>query len=142
MKSLRILHNVLKQTGVIKIILIFVACVFALGFIVWIWEPGIDNYGDALWYLYAVATTIGFGDVLSTTLLVRVLSVIISFYAAIVIAIITGVVVRYFQQLTDIKNKETLDAFMNDLENLPDLPPEKLEELSAKVRKFRSHRSH
>ena len=73
MKNLRIIRNILKQTGVTKIIVVFIAYILVTGLIVWAWEPGIDNYGDALWYLYAVATTIGFGDVLSTTLLVRIL---------------------------------------------------------------------
>ena len=138
MKNLKIIHNILKQTGVTRILFVFLAYIFITGVIVWIWEPGIDNYGDALWYLYAVATTIGFGDVLAITPLVRILSVILSFYSAIVIAIITGVVVRYFQQIVEMKNKETIEAFMQELEHLPDLAPEKLQDLAERVRKFRN----
>ena len=139
MKNLRLIHRILKETGVIKILITFIIYIFILGLIVWLVEPGIHTYGDALWYCYAAATTIGFGDVVAQTLLVRILSVFLSFYAAIVIAIITGVVVRYFQQIVEMRNKETLAAFMDELERLPELSEDRLAELAGKVKRFRNH---
>ena len=55
-----------------------------------------------------------------------------------VIAIITGVIVNYFNHISSIRNEETLAAFMDKLEHLPELPPEELEQLSLKVRDFRN----
>lgn len=138
MKTLRIIHRIMRETGVTKILLIFILYIFVFGLVVWAWEPDITNYGDALWYCYAAATTIGFGDVVAETFLVRILSVILSFYSAIVIAIITGVVVRLFQQITDARNKETISAFMDELEKLPDMGKDELTSLAERVRKFRN----
>ena len=38
---------------------------------------GFDSFGDALWYSFAVVTTIGFGDVVATTLVGRIITVIL-----------------------------------------------------------------
>ena len=51
--------------------------------------------------------------------------------------LITGVIVNYFVQMNALRNRETLTAFMDKLEHLPELPPEELERLSMQVREFR-----
>ena len=130
--------QIMRKTYAFEILYGMVVLIISCSFYFTIMEPTIETFGDGLWYSFAVVTTIGFGDVLATTLLVRILSVILSFYAAIVIAIITGVVVRYFQQIVEMKNKETIEAFMQELEHLPDLAPEKLQDLAERVRKFRN----
>ena len=96
------------------------------------------SYGDALWYCYAVVTTIGFGDVVAQSFLSRVLSVLLSVSAALVIALITGVVVNYYNQISALRQKETLAAFVDKLEHLPELPPEELEQISLRVREFQN----
>ena len=140
MRKLKILHRILKQTGADRVLWGFLGFVLICGAIIWIWEPGIDTYRDALWYCYAVITTIGFGDVMVETPLARIISVLLSVYAVLAIAIITGVVVKYYNELTDLRNRETLESFMDRLENLPDLDREELQEMSDRVKEFRKGR--
>ncbi len=137
MKRLQVMKRVLRETGASRFWFAFLIQFFVSGLIIWLREPDFHSYGDALWYLYAVVTTIGFGDLVAQHMLSRILSVLLSITAAVVIALITGVIVNYFVQMNALRNRETLTAFMDKLEHLPELPPEELEQLSMQVREFR-----
>lgn len=56
---------------------------------------------------------------------------------AFVVAIATGVVVNFYTQMVEMQRKETLAMFMDQLERLPELSREELENISRKVRQFR-----
>ncbi len=137
MKGLRILVRILKQTGATRILLGFIVLYFLCALIIWLREPQIKTYGDGLWYCYAVITTIGFGDVIVTSHLSRVVSMILSSYAVLAIAIITGVVVNYYNQIVELKQSETITAVLDRLEHLPEMSKDELEELSRDVRNIR-----
>ena len=135
-QRIRVLRQVMKRTGADKIWTGFLIQLLVSAGIIWLLEPEIPTYGNALWYCYAVVTTIGFGDVVARHLLSRVLSVLLSVSAALVIALITGVVVNYYNQITQLKQKETISAFLDRLEHLPELSREELLEISQRVKEF------
>ena len=137
MKKLRVFKGILRDSGVTKILVIFLIFVVACAFIIWLREPEIRTFADGLWYCYAVVTTVGFGDIEVHTHLARILTVILSGYAVIVIAILTGVVVNYFLKISKLKNENSIEAVVDKQEHLPDLSKEELEELSEKIKKFR-----
>ena len=137
MKGLRILVRILKQTGATRILLGFIVLYFLCALIIWLREPQIKTYGDGLWYCYAVITTIGFGDVIVTSHVSRVVSMILSSYAVLAIAIITGVVVNYYNQIVELKQSETITAVLDRLEHMPEMSKDELEELSRDVRSIR-----
>ena len=137
MKRIRVFRDILRQTGAAKIWTGFLMQFFVTAVIIWLREPEIGRFGDALWYCYAVVTTIGFGDIVVQHLLSRILSVLLSVNAVIVIAIITGVIVNYYNQMAELRRKGTMAAFIDKLERLPELSPEELQELSQKVRSYK-----
>ena len=49
---------------------------------------------------YAVISTAGFGDIVVTTFAAKVVSVLLTAYSIVVIALVTGVIVNYYNQLT------------------------------------------
>ena len=63
---------------------------------------------------------------------------LLSIYAALVIAIVTGVVVNFFNQLVALRQKKTLTAMLDKLERLPELPREELEQIAKAVREYHS----
>ena len=136
MKKLRILGQILKRTRTTELIVGFFVFLFIVGFIIVLVEPDISTYRDAMWYCYACVTTIGFGDVVVTTAISKILSVIMSIYAVFIIAIVTGVVVNFYNQLIKIKQKETLTAFLDKLQYLPELSKEELEEMAERAKRF------
>ena len=64
-------------------------------------------------------------------------SVLLTIYSLFVVAIATGVVINFYTQMVEMQRKETLAMFMDQLERLPELSREELENISRKVRRFR-----
>ena len=67
----------------------------------------------------------------------KMCSVLLTIYSLFVVAIATGVVVNFYTQMVEMQRKETLAMFMDQLERLPELSREELENISRKVRQFR-----
>lgn len=134
MKKLKLLIKILKETNIDKIIITFIVFVFIVSILLWMFEPGITSYGDALWYSYACLTTTGFGDLKVVTLIGRLLSMFIGIYGIIVVALIPGVVVSFYMEFLKIKSNESIQEFLSKLENLENLPKEELAQISKKVR--------
>lgn len=137
MKKLRILKGILVRTHAADMLAGYLIFILAAALAINLMEPDIKTYGDALWYCYSVISTTGFGDVVVTTFIAKFISVILTIYSVFVIAIVTGVVVNFYTQIIRLHQEETLEAFMNKLERLPELTPEELEELSHRVATFR-----
>jgi len=57
------------------------------------------EYTNALWYCFAVVTTIGFGDMTATSAIGRILSVILGAYGIIVVALITSIIVNFYGEM-------------------------------------------
>lgn len=137
LKQMRMLGRIMKHTGASKVILGFVAFVLLCALVIWLNEPGIATYGDALWYCFTALSTIGFGDVVVHTRLSRVLTIILSVYAAAALAIFTAVIVSYFQEVIAQGRGEEIQAFFKKAERLPELSREELEQLAEQARKWR-----
>ena len=140
MKRLKILVRILKVSRADRILVSYLVFVGICALLIVLIDPTISRIGDALWYLYAVISTAGFGDVVVSGLMSRIISVLVTVYSLIVIAVITGVIVNYYMQMLELKNKETLAAFLDRLEHLPELSEKEIAELSEKVKKFRGQR--
>ena len=136
MKRLRVLRNILVRTKTDKILIAYVVFVLLSALLIVLFDPAITSYADALWYCYAVISTAGFGDVVATTFVSKILSLLVTMYSTIVIAIVTGVVVNFHTQIIEMQQKETITAFMDKLEHLENMSKEELKEISAKVKKF------
>lgn len=137
MKKLKILWGILRHTHADRILLGFVLFLLADAAIIQIVEPDINRYGDALWYCYAVISTAGFGDIVAVTLIGKTCSVLLTIYTLFVVAIVTGVVVNFYTQLVELQRKETLAAFMDKLERLPELSKNELETISRNIKRYR-----
>lgn len=136
MKKLRILKSILVRTHTTQILFSFLLFIFADALVIQLAEPQIQSYRDALWYCYAVISTAGFGDIVVSTLIGKIASVLLTVYSLIAIAIITGVIVNYYNQIIQIRQKETIAAFIDKLEILPKLSQEELAEMSEKAKLF------
>ena len=137
MKKLSIVWGILRHTHADRILLGFVLFLLADAAIIQIVEPDINRYGDALWYCYAVISTAGFGDIVAVTLIGKTCSVLLTIYTLFVVAIVTGVVVNFYTQLVELQRKETLAAFMDKLERLPELSKDELETISRNIKRYR-----
>ena len=134
MRKIRLIRRILKHTGADKIVFGFVGFMLLTALMIWACEPEIHTYREALWYCFTVVSTIGFGDVVVHTAISRGLSVALSLYAVVTLAIFTGVIVNYYMQLVELRQQESIAVIMDKLERLPELSREELERLSDQIR--------
>lgn len=135
-RMLRLLKDAFKTAGTDKIISGYVAWFFLSALPIWLLEPNINTYQDSLWFCFASATTIGYGDMSAVTLIGRIITVILSIYSAAVIAIFTAVVTSFFTDIARIRAGDSAREFKDDLEHLSDLSKEELEDLSRRIREY------
>ena len=136
MKKLKRIIMVLKRTGTLKMLVSFILFYCAASAAMWLFEPNVSTIGDGFWYCFAATTTIGFGDIVALTHLGRIITVLVAVYGIAVTEMIPGVVVSYYMEFLEIKEKETVSLFLEKLEHLPELSHEELTELSDKIKKF------
>ena len=101
-----ILKKIIHKTYATEILLGIVLLIVAFSFILPAFEPGIDNFGDALWYCFAIVTTIGFGDLYAVSGIGRVMSVILGVYGIIVVSLITSIIVNFYGEMKKEENEE------------------------------------
>lgn len=95
---IRVLFRIVLSTFSLEILfgLLIIIVTFSLVFVSI--EEGIETFPDALWYCFAVVTTIGFGDIVAVTPVGRVLTVILGLYGLVVVAVITSIIVNFYNE--------------------------------------------
>ena len=134
--KLRTIGLVIWASGLIPWSAAFAALFLGCAVLVTAFEPNVDGFGNALWFLFQVVTTIGLGDFTATSFVGRTAAVILSVYSIFYIALITGAVVSFCTERMHARRRETVSQFLYKLENLPDLSHDELVELSNQVKRF------
>ncbi|MBR0307686.1 MAG: two pore domain potassium channel family protein [Mogibacterium sp.] len=136
MKRARLLWAVIKRVRFDKILAGFLCGFFAAALIIMLVEPGIKGYGNALWYTFVACTSIGFGDIVAVTAIGRLVTVLITLYEVVLVALFSGVVVSYYLEVVHRREKFTATVFLDKMEHLTELSPEELKEMQDKAREF------
>ena len=108
MRKIRLIRKILRDTGADRILLGFLGFLLLSALVIWLCESGIHTYREALWYCFAVVTTIGFGDLTPTTSIGRVLSVILGLYGIVVVALITSIIVNFYGEMKKESARQTV----------------------------------
>lgn len=96
--KLRTMTKIIRKTYAVEVLYGMFVLIIASSFIFYIFEEDIATYGDALWYSFAVVTTIGFGDLKVTGTISRILSVLLGIYGLIVVAVLTSIIVNFYNE--------------------------------------------
>lgn len=134
MKRLHVLWNIVRVTNADYIIYGFLLVLGTAALLIPRFEPGIPGLGDSLWYLFGSFTTIGFGDFVAVTPVGRVITVVVALYGILVVALLTGIVVGFYNELLRARSRESLNGLIDELEHLPELSREELASLSQRIR--------
>lgn len=98
------LIKIIRKTYALEILLGLLFLILSFSFVFMAIEG--MKYTDALWYCFAVVTTIGFGDFTTLSTIGRILSVILGIYGIIVVAVITSVIVNFYNESKHRSKKE------------------------------------
>lgn len=109
--SFSVLKKIMVKTHAAEIIFGLVLLIVTFAMLLTFFEPGMGSFKDALWYCFAIVTTIGFGDLTAVTDFGRILSVILGAYGIIVVALITSIIVNFYGEMkTSPESKDSGDA--------------------------------
>lgn len=132
-----ILWRTIKSVGAQRIFVVYLVFLLACCGVFRLVEPDtFPGFGDAVWYCFQTITTIGFGDIVPSTALVRGISVVIGLSALFVVALLTGVTVSYFNEKMRLRRNESFVEFDHGMEHLTELSPEQLARLEEQYRTF------
>jgi hypothetical protein len=115
------LTDIIRQTYAAEIVGGLLLLIFVFSFMLMLFEKNITSYGDALWYCFAIVTTIGFGDIAATSMAGRIMSVILGIYGIVVVALITSIIVAFYGEMKkeSIKIKDEEEEILEEeVENL------------------------
>ncbi len=114
----KVLFKIILRTYSLEILFGLLALMVAFSLIFMAIEPGMPSFGDALWFSFTVVTTIGFGDMVATTLLGRILTVILGMYGIIAVAVITSIIVNFYNETAGAKeDKKQIKDIQKEEEN-------------------------
>ena len=96
---LELLRKIARETYGVEIIFGLVLLIITFSLVLKITENGIETYKDALWYCFALVTTIGLGDITAVSDLGRIISVILGIYGIVVVSLITSIIVNFYGEI-------------------------------------------
>ncbi len=100
LEKMKLLLNILIKTHTFDVLICLISFIIAFSFVLPMFEENITNFWDAMWYCFTVITTIGFGDFVATSNVGRILTVILGIYGIVVVAILTSVIVNFYNEVS------------------------------------------
>ena len=100
------LKKIVRKTYATEILFGIILLIVAFSLVLPHLEEGITTFNDALWYCFAIVTTIGFGDFAAVTPMGRILSVILGLYGIVVVALITSIIVNFYGEMKAVDGDE------------------------------------
>ena len=94
-----VLRDIVRKTYAIEIICGLLLTMVAFSYMLEFIDDAFTSFWDALWYCFAVVTTIGFGDLSPVTATGRLITIILGVYGIIVVALITSVIVNFYGEM-------------------------------------------
>ena len=108
--SFSVLRKIIVKTHAAEIIFGLVLLIVTFAMLLTFFEPNMNKFTDALWYCFAIVTTIGFGDLTAVTDFGRILSVILGVYGIVVVALITSIIVNFYGEMKTSPETDSGDA--------------------------------
>ena len=125
--KLNVFSKIIRKSLVYEIFMALAIVVILCSVYFTVVEPNISSYVDALWYSFAVITTIGFGDVTVTTTLGRILSVILGINGIVVVAVFTSLIVNFYNEMSKKREERIMQKLIDEAKEIEKIEKEKAE---------------
>ena len=137
MKKIKNMFKILRQTGIDKLLSSYILLVFICAVLLVLIEPTFHSLMDGIWYSVVTIATVGFGDLVVTTTLGKVISIILILSGVLIVALLTGTLVNYYNTLNEIRQKDKFMKMLDKLEVLPSLSKEELGKIAEEIKEIR-----
>ena len=107
-----VLWKVVRKTNAAEILFGMLLLIIAFSLVFPIIEDNIPDFSSALWYSFAIISTIGFGDVAAVSPPGRILSAILGLCGLVVVSLVMSIVVNFYNETKD-ENDEESDETAN-----------------------------
>ncbi len=97
--KLDILKEIIRKTYAAEIIVGLLLLIVTFSYVLKYSDDAITTFWDGLWYCFTVVTTIGFGDLVVTSAIGRIVTVVLGIYGIIVVALITSIIVNFYSEM-------------------------------------------
>lgn len=127
-------HGVFLRHGFLYIFLVTFGLVFAGAWAISRVEPGLGNFGDALWWSFVTTSTVGYGDIAPKTVDGRLVAVALMLLGIGFLGLFTGSVATFFVERLSRGGKNAdpeLDHLKERLQTLPDMSEAEYDEFRA-----------
>lgn len=94
-----ILKEIIRKTYTLEIISGLLVMMVAFSFVLCFTDDTFTTFWEALWYCFAIVTTIGFGDLTPASGAGRFISVLLGIYGIVVVALITTIIVNFYGEM-------------------------------------------
>ena len=99
-----IFWKVVRKTNAAEILFGMLLLIIAFSLVLPILEEDIPDFTSALWYCFAIISTIGFGDVAAVSFLGRAMSAILGICGLVVVSVVMSIVVNFYNETKDLKD--------------------------------------
>lgn len=110
----KVLLQIIIKTFALEVLFGLAAVIIASSLVLLTVEDAFTTFADALWYCFAVVTTIGFGDFVATTTVGRLITVLLGIYGIIAVAVITSIIVNFYNETSGKKDAKELRNIQKD----------------------------
>ena len=128
--TLRLFWRIVKGSGAHKALTVYGIFFVLIALLIWLVDPAVPTFRASLWYCFVAGTTIGFGDIAAVSPLGRMLTILVSIYSIIMVAIATAVITNFYLEATRLRAGDSAHRF------LAKLSQEELEDLSEQAKRF------
>jgi voltage-gated potassium channel len=141
--------GVLRTNGLIYMIIITFSIIFFGAFGILAFEPGMENFGDALWWSLVTTTTVGYGDISPESTGGRILAGILMLVGIGFLGMVTASLATFFvNRLWNSQEKEKVsivgkqvEYVKNALDEIEDLSNEEYEYLCETIKAIRNYKT-
>ena len=106
--KVKVLFKIIVNTFSLEILFGLLTMIVCFSLIFMRVEENITTFPEALWYCFAIVTTIGFGDYVAVTPIGRILSVFLGMYGLVVVAVITSIVVNFYNETSGKRDQKEI----------------------------------
>ena len=118
-----LLETLFNSRRLRTILAALIFCIFLFGYLFYVSEPDVRDFGDGIWWALVTITTVGYGDITPVTTLGRVVASSLMLLGLGLIATITAIVsAKFIQNFVDHHTNddvlEKLDEMQLELDDI------------------------